>query len=171
MVSKAWRRTWQGLVLVGCLLGCMACGSVISREARQMVKPGVSYAQIAADPSAYIGTTVLVAGTIIEATNLQEGTRLEVLQFPTGSGDRPRATATPGGRFLVLAPEYLETAIYRPGRAITLVGEVQGQRDLPLGETTYHYPLLVPRELYLWSEDYDAPRVHIGFGVGFSKGF
>lgn len=165
------RRTWRGVVIVGSLLSCVACASVISREARSLVNPEVSYAQIAANPAAHVGTTVLVAGTIIEAVNLQEGTRLEILQFPTGAGDRPRTAATPGGRFLVLAPEYLETAIYRKGRAITLVGEVQGKRDLPLGETTYHYPLLVPRELYLWSEDYDVPRFRIGFGVGFSKGF
>jgi outer membrane lipoprotein len=166
-----YRSIGYGLVLVGSLLSCVACGSVMSREARSLVKPGVSYAQIATDPTAYVGTTVLVAGTIIDAINLQEGTRLEILQFPTGSGDRPLTQATPGGRFLVLAPDYLETAIYRKGRAITLVGTVQGQRDLPLGETTYHYPLLVPHELYLWSEDYDVPRFHIGFGVGFSKGF
>jgi outer membrane lipoprotein len=165
------RWIWRGLVIIGSLLACVACGSVISREARSLVNPAVSYAQIAANPAAHVGTTVLVAGTIIEAINLQEGTRLEILQFPTGAGDRPLTTATPGGRFLVLAPDYLETAIYRKGRAITLVGEVQGQRDLPLGETTYHYPLLLPRELYLWSEGYDTPRFHIGFGVGFSKGF
>ena len=53
---------------------------------------------------------------------------------------------------IVLAPEYLETAIYRVGRALTVAGEVRGQRDLPVGETVYRYPLLTPRERYLWPE-------------------
>jgi len=41
---------------------------------------------------------------------------------------------------IVLAPEYLETAIYRVGRALTVAGEVRGQRDLPVGETVYRSP-------------------------------
>ena len=110
-------------------------------------------------------------GTIIEATNLREGTRLAILQYPTGSRDRPRTDRLSGGRFLLLAPGYLETAVYRPGRAITVVGEVRGQQVLPLDDTTYRYPLFVPRELYLWREGYDIPRFHIGFGLGFSTGF
>lgn len=136
-----------------------------------MVNPGISYAQVAANPAAHVGAVLLVSGTIIEVKNLQEGTRLEILQFPTGSRDRPRTNQPSGGRFLVLAPDYLESAIYRQGRAMTLVGEIQGQRVLPLGQTTYSYPLLVPRELYLWSEDYDVPRFSIGLGIGFRKGF
>lgn len=165
------RRIWQGCILIVSLVTCVACSSVISSNTRSLADTGIAYAEMAANPAAYVGKTMLVGGTIIHATNLQDGTRLEILQFPLGSRDRPRTDRVSGGRFLVLTPEYLETAIYRQGRAITLVGDVQGERDLPLGETTYHYPLLTPRELYLWSEDYDVPRVRFGVGVGFGRGF
>jgi outer membrane lipoprotein len=126
---------------------------------------------MATNPEAYRGKVLLVAGTIIEAKNLREGTRLEILQYPTNSRGRPQTDQPSGGRCLILAPDYLETAVYRPGRTVTVAGEVVGQRELPLGEATYRYPALVPRELYLWQEGDGLPQLHIGFGFGFSKGF
>ena len=158
------------LIVLTSLLGCVACGSVISSHVQSLVDPGLSYAQIAARPEAYVGKVVMVAGTIVEAVNTQEGTRLVLLQYPTNSRGRPQTDEPSGGRFLVLTPEYLETAIYRPGRALTVAGEVRGQRELPIGETLYRYPLLAPREMYLWPEGGGGfPQFHIGFGFGFSK--
>ena len=158
------------LIVLASLLGCVSCGAVISPQVRELVDPTLSYAQIAAQPEAYVGKVVLVAGVIIEAVNTPEGTRLVLLQYPANSRGRPQIDAPSGGRFLVLTPQYLETAIYRPGRALTVAGEVQGQRELPVGETFYRYPVLVPRELYLWPEgDDDYFPFHIGFGFGFYR--
>ena len=104
--------------------------------------------------------------------NTPAGTRLVLLQYPTDSRGRPQIDAPSGGRFLVLTPEYLETAIYRPGRALTVAGEVRGQRELPIGETIYRYPLLAPREMYLWPEGNGKyPQFRIGFGFGLYRGF
>jgi hypothetical protein len=70
----------------------------------------------------------------------------------------------------VLAPEYLETAIYRSGRALMVAGEVRGNGALPVGEIVYRYPLLAPRDMYLWPEGGSvSPLFHFGFGYGFSK--
>lgn len=162
---------WRWLVGLGSLVVCVACAPVISSEVRALVDPRLSYAEVAANPEAHVGKVLMVAGTIIEARNLREGTRLEILHYPTDSRGRPHTDYPSGGRFLVLVPEYLETAVYRPGRAITVAGEVTGQRELPLGETTYRYPVLMPRELHLWQEGDGMPRLHIGFGFGFRKGF
>jgi outer membrane lipoprotein len=161
---------WRWLIVLASLLGCVACGSVISPQVQNLVDPELAYAQIAANPEAHVGKVVIVAGTIIEAVNTLEGTRLVLLQYPTNSRGRPRPDAPSGGRFLVLTPEYLETAIYRPGRALTVAGEVRGQRELPVGETVYRYPLLVQREMYLWPEGGgSSPLFHFGFGFGFSR--
>jgi outer membrane lipoprotein len=163
---------WRWLIVLASLFGCVACGSVISPQVRESVDPQLSYAQMAASPEAYVGKVLIVAGTIIEAVNTPAGTRLVLLQYPTDGRGRPHIEAPSGGRFLVLTPEYLETAIYRPGRALTVAGEVRGQRELPMGEIVYRYPLLAPRELYLWPEGNGSyPQFHIGFGFGFSRGF
>jgi outer membrane lipoprotein len=138
---------------------------------RRLADPRLSYAEVAANPEASVGKVILVAGTIIETKNLPQGTHLEILQFPANRQGYPQTDKPSGGRFLVLAPTYLEPAIYRPGRAITVAGEVTGQRELPLGGTTYRYPALVPRELHLWQEGYQGPRLQIGFGFGFGTRF
>jgi starvation-inducible outer membrane lipoprotein len=64
------------LVVLASLLGCVACGSVISSQVRDVVEPRLSYARIAAPPKAYVGKAVVVAGLIIETVNTPEGTRL-----------------------------------------------------------------------------------------------
>ena len=160
------------LLLLGSVLCvCVACGSVISKDVRQTADLSLHFGTVVGNPPAYTGKVVLWAGTVLEATNLAEATRLIILHFPRGSRDRPLTQRATGGRFVVLAPGYLETAVYRAGRAITVVGEIRGQQELPLGDTTYRYPVLEPRELYLWQEGYAEPRVHFGFGFGFHHRF
>ena len=162
---------WRWLIVIGILISCLSCTSVLSSEVRSQVTPNVSFADVVQSPAAHIGKVIIAGGTIIEAKNLQEGTRLEILQYPTTSSGRPQLGKPSGGRFLVLVPGYLETAIYRPGRQITVAGEVSGLRELPLDDTTYHYPVFTPREIHLWSEGDSGPRIHFGFGFGFHKSF
>jgi outer membrane lipoprotein len=162
---------WRWFIIAGILISCFSCTSVISSGMRSQVTPNVSFADVAQNPAVHIGQVIIAGGTIIETKNLQEGTLLEILQYPTTSRGRPKLGKPSEGRFLVLVPGYLETTIYRPGRQITVAGEVSGLRELPLGETTYRYPVFTPRELHLWSEGNSGPRLHIGFGFGFSKGF
>jgi hypothetical protein len=44
-------------------------------------------------------------------------------------------------------------------------------QELPLGDTTYQYPVLVPREVYLWPEGASTPAVRIGIGFGIGTRF
>ena len=162
---------WRPMLLGSVFFVCVACGSVISKDLRQTADLSLHFGTVVGNPTAYTGQVVLWAGTILEATNLPEATRLIILHFPRGSRDRPLTHRGTGGRFIVLAPGYLETAVYRAGRAITVVGEIRDQQELPLGDTTYRYPVLEPRELYLWQEGYDVSRVRFGFGLGLHHRF
>lgn len=167
MLYLGWR--WMFLMIVLC--GCMACASVFTPEVRSQIEPTLSYPELAASPTSHVGRVILLAGTIVEATNFETNTRLTLLQYPVGRRHRPRTNQPSGGRFLLLVPGYVETAIYRPGRAVSVIGEVVGQEALPLGEATYTYPVLAPKELHLWSEGDTAPRFRFGIGVGFSTGW
>jgi starvation-inducible outer membrane lipoprotein len=108
---------WHWLIGLTSLLGCVACGSVIAPQVQSLADPEHAYTQLASNPEAYVGKMVIIAGIIVEAVNTPEGTRLVLLQYPTNRRGRPQTHAPSGGRFLVLAPEYLETVIYRSGRA------------------------------------------------------
>ena len=118
-----------------------------------------------------MGRVVLLGGAIVEAVNFATHTRIILLQHPLDRRDRPRTKQASGGRFLLRVPGYVETEVYRPGRAVSVIGEVVGREDLPLGETTYAYPALAPKALHLWSEEDMRPRFSFGFGVGFSRGW
>ncbi len=167
MLSTGWRWT----LLVSLLCGGMACAPVFAPEVRSQVDPTLFYADFLANPAAHVGRIVLLGGTIVDATNFETTTQLTLLQYPLGRGDRPRTNQASGGRFLIKAPGYLETAVYRSGRAVSVIGEVEGRADLPLSETTYAYPVVVPKHLHLWPEGDTGPRIRFGFGVGFSKGW
>jgi len=60
---------WHWLIVLASLLGCVACGSVISPQVQNLADPELSHAQLVSNPEAYVGKVVIIAGTIIEAVN------------------------------------------------------------------------------------------------------
>jgi outer membrane lipoprotein len=159
------------MLLVSLLCGGMGCSVAFDPDTRSQADLTLSYAELAANPKAYVGRVVLLSGTIVETTNFATFTRLILLQYPLGRGDQPRTDQPSGGRFLLRVPGYIETEVYQPGRAVSVIAEVEGQEALALGETTYTYPVLVPKELHLWPIGDTGPRIQFGFGVGISKGW
>jgi hypothetical protein len=75
----------------------------------------------------------------------------------------------PGGRFIVYVPGFLDPAISRPNRKITVMGSVLGKEVHPLGEIKYSYPVIEKKDLHLWpAEEFyvRGPRVHFGVAIG-----
>jgi outer membrane lipoprotein len=154
----------RSLVLVLVMSGLAACAHVVSKESRDMADPGVTLEELFKEPESFRGKTVILGGSIINTTNTDEGTYIEVLQRPLDYRGRPTATDKSLGRFMVFDKDYLEPAIYRKGRKLTVAGEVLGGTLRPLGDIQYRYVLLRSRELRLIKPRY-APRFHFGVGV------
>ncbi len=112
----------------------------------------MSLRQVIKDPDFYKGEVVLWGGVIIESKNLKKGTQVVVLEKDLDIWGRPKESDKSGGRFIVLYPGYLDAAIYRRDREITVAGEIIGREVQPLHEIEYTYPLLSPREIHLWRE-------------------
>jgi outer membrane lipoprotein len=144
------------------------CAPVISPEALKKVDQGVRFEQVLENPDAYEGRMVLLGGEIIKTENFPDKTVIIVLQRSLGYRERPISESASKGRFIVSAPGFLDPAIYRPQRKITVVGVVAGKEVRSLGETEYVYPIISKRELHIWpSEDSSKePRVHFGLGIG-----
>lgn len=140
--------------LVAGLLGATvsACATVpIAEQYQQAAKTdNVSFSSVLQNPDAYISNIVLWGGSIIETTNLKNGTEIIVLQEPLGSGDRPENAESSLGRFIAMSPKFLDPFIYRNGRKITLAAQVTGKKTLQLGETSYTYPVVTIKQLHLW---------------------
>jgi outer membrane lipoprotein len=153
-------------VMILLMLGCM---SVISRQALKEVDPNISFEQLQEDPEAFQGKTVLLGGNIIETKNLPDKTLLIVVQHALGLNKKPVSEDVSLGRFIISAPGFLDPAIYRTGRKVTVVGTVIGKDVRPLGELKYTYPVISKKELHIWpsEESYGTePKVHFGVGVG-----
>lgn len=118
-------------------------------------------------PTAYVGRLVRWGGIIIAARNLAHETRFQILAYPLDHIGHPESNGTPLGRFLAETPGYLETMIYRHGRAVTVVGRVQGVVHGKIGAASYTYPEIAVRRIYLWPRQRRAqPQLGVGIGIG-----
>lgn len=135
------------IVLLVLLAGC---APVISKQIRDQVRPETTFTEVLKEPERYQGQMIVVSGVIVSAENTKEGTMLQVLQRPAGFRGQPKGGDKTEGRFLALNSQYLDRYVYTQGREVTVAGEVQGKRILPLDKTEYRYPLIQVKELYLW---------------------
>jgi len=162
-MTEKTRRLLPAVLLLAAGLWLAGCAPTFPRQITDRVDRHVSFKELKADPEKFKGTSLMLGGIIVSSRNTKEGTYLEILQKPLESNGRPVDTDDTAGRFLVQTEEYLDSAVYYSGKMITVVGEVAGQKTMPLDETTYQYPLLEAKALHLWKPSYGP---HFTFGVG-----
>ena len=153
-------------LLAVAIMLCAGCAGPFPSRITDQVDKRVSFADLHKDPRSYKGKWVMFAGVIVSSIIENDGsTYLEVVQKPADSQGRPLQTDESGGRFIAVSKQFLDPAVYRGGRVITVVGEVIGDSVRPLGGMAYRYPLLAVEALHLWEPSY-GPRFGIGVGVG-----
>ena len=134
------------------LLILSGCAPVISKNLREQADPSLIFGEVIRNPEAFKGRTVIWGGEIIETTNEENGdTVLEIFQRPLGMREEPQETVASEGRFLVRVEKYLDPYVYRRGRKITAGGEILGEEVRPIGKMDYRYPLVLGKEIYLWT--------------------
>jgi outer membrane lipoprotein len=144
-----------------------ACAPVISKQSLREVDPAITFQELVKDPEKYSGKVILLGGRILATAFMEGETWVEVLQQPLDWQQKPEDTDVSYGRFLIRFAEFRDPVIYAAGRRITVLGEVQGKRVLPLREMDYTYPVLLPREHHLWEPETGfGPSFHIGIGIG-----
>lgn len=157
---------WLALLLAG----CASKGPGFKTDG---VSTGLTPREASTRAADIAGTRVLWGGVIVNSTNLENATQLEVLGYPLDDDQDPRTDAGPTGRFLVIESGYLETADYAPGRRVTVVGPVTGTRQGRIGESVYTYPVVEPDRIHLWPREtaqrQTEPRIHFGVGVIFGR--
>jgi outer membrane lipoprotein len=160
------------------LLASACSGSkVIPSELKEQIDSSVSFRDIQASPQALQGRTVLLGGEVLGARRVQDGVELEVLQLPVKDDDPPSERRTESqGRFLAIDRAAGDPASFPPGTKVTLVGAVAGEETRRLDESTYRYPLVEVKHLYVWNEDSYRERSRSavglfgGMGFGFGRG-
>lgn len=140
------------MVILVVMLLITGCIHAISEESRNLVDPTIQFSSLRANPDSYVGKYVMLGGTIAGIRNDKDGSQLEIVQSPLESNDLPQEVSnSSGGRFLAISSGFLDPMVYKAGRRVTVVGQVQGKKTLPIDQVEYRYPVLAIRELHLWS--------------------
>lgn len=143
-------RLWPVLAVALLTLILTGCASPISRGLRQQARADLNFTTVLNNPDAFRGTLVIWGGIIQQMQNQSGGTSITVLAYPLDWRDQPQTWKAPEGRFLVLSSQFLDPAVYRRGRKLTVAGPVAGSQTRPLNDSQYRYPALTAQELYLW---------------------
>ncbi len=154
------------------LLVIGGCATPFTQEGLRQTEPRIRFEDLARDPVAHRGRVVLVGGDIIAVENRSGESLLAVLQKSLDARHRPADEDVSQGRFLIRVAGFLDPAIYRHGRKVTVLGPVLGWEVRPLGEIQYTYPVIGRQEMQLWPLETGYPpgpqwHIGIGFGLGF----
>ena len=152
------RRLWILFLVAGFMVSC----APLSREVMRQVDETLTYQVVRQDPDRYMGKMALWGGVLVEIINRQNETDLRVRQTELDVEKRPKEPDRSAGRFIVRYPGFLDPAIYKTGREITVAGEVIGKEILPLENILYSYPVILGKEIHLWEKrepvrPYDPP--------------
>ena len=129
--------------------------SLIPNDVRAGLSGGVEFKEVIKDPDSFQGKRIMWGGQIASIQVTKEGAYLFISQLPVNDSGQPRANGTSEGRFIALADRSLDTATYKEGAFITVVGVINGQRQLPMvgGFLDYIYPLVTAEHIYSWSKN------------------
>jgi outer membrane lipoprotein len=159
-------RTLLFIVLGGLTLA--GCAPVLSKASLDLVDTTISYQQLKDQPEQYVGRYVVLGGIIAGVRNSRDGGALEIVQFGLDARSKPREDMTSAGRFLATSSEFLDPLVFRPGRSVSLVGQVAGEKPMELDGISYHYPVVTIKELRLLPPEKESafPMFHFGIGIG-----
>lgn len=146
MINQLHRLAILGLVAV--ILA--ACAYPISKETRSTLSPGVTFATVSENPSAFIEQRIMVGGVVIAHQSEDDSSLLEVMEWQLNRFGEPTYLDDSARRFLVRSAEKLDPVLYEPGTMVTLAGTVLGQEERVFEEQKVLYPLLDLVEIHLW---------------------
>ncbi len=148
------------IFLILLVLFLNACAGPIPKNMRDGVSPNTGFERVIRNPAGSVGKTVLWGGEIIETITREEYSLIEIIQKPLGFKERPLAGDESEGRFLVeYRGQFLDPAIYKIGREVTIVGEIIRAEKKKLGKMNYRYPYVLASYVYLWPKRVQQIRV------------
>jgi outer membrane lipoprotein len=126
------------------------CASVVPETIRTAAPDNVQIAQVREQPAQYRDTDVRWGGNIVSIRNERDHTVLEIIGRELDDEGRPREEDRSLGRFLAKVQGFLDPAVYKSEREVTVRGRVEGVVEQAIGDFHYSYPLVRADITYLW---------------------
>lgn len=172
------------------LLG--GCASNIPIEIREDISGNtISINAAASNFEQNKGRAVRWGGTIAKVENHPADTWIEIVGKKLGSYGQPVESDQSQGRFIARINGFLDPAIYKVDREITVYGVIENRLVKKIDNHPYTYPVVKSVSYYLW-DDYQSRRryyyypydpfyypyyypyyyrFHFGYGRGFYPGY
>ena len=126
-----------------------ACASHIPIEIRGN-QSRTTIHDVQTDIKSYKGQYIRWGGTIINVENNASDTLIEVVSKELNSYGQPKYSDHSLGRFLIRIDRFIDPAIYKEDRELTVYGVVEDVVDRQLDNFLYSYPLVKAEKHYLW---------------------
>ncbi|MES9943071.1 MAG: Slp family lipoprotein [Candidatus Thiodiazotropha sp. 6PLUC2] len=149
------------LIIAGSLF-IGSCGSKIPLIIRTPVDGDIRVDEVQQAPQQFAEARVRWGGEIISVENLTDETHIEILSQRLGKSGKPITSSKSRGRFMARIDGFLEPQDFPKDRLITVVGQVDGVVEKPVGEFPYTYPLVRVNSFHLWAKQqvYNHPHYY-----------
>ncbi|GEM_PF-5886540 len=97
-----------------------------------------------------VANDVRLGGIIAKVTNLENRTRVEIVNMPISQSGKPDLNSEPQGRYVVYIDGYVESMSFAQGRLVTFLGTSDGTEKGKVGEYKVIFPVLKAQSFYLW---------------------
>jgi outer membrane lipoprotein len=148
--------TARWATLLGALLAGGCATAAFPPEMLEGVNQAVTLGDLRQAPEAHLNQKVVLGGEIVATTPRAGETEIEVLGRPLRRDDSPARTDASDGRFLVVARQFLDPAVYTRGRRVSVVGTVTGEQERSIGDQPYRYPVIAAEQVRLWPPELPA---------------
>ena len=127
------------------LLGCTSLPSTLMSDSEIVVTNYQLWQQ-----DAELSNELRLGGVIANITNLNNRTRIEVVNLPINSSGKPDINQEPSGRFVGYIDGFADPVTLSPGRLITFLGTAQGTEQSKVGQFDYDFPVMTVNGYHLW---------------------
>ncbi|WP_127346943.1 Slp family lipoprotein [Pseudidiomarina mangrovi] len=134
------------------VLGLQACSQVPDELAVAEGTNLTPFSQALTDPGQSIGQPARWGGVIAEIRNTDDGTEIEVVNFPLRGYGRPQVGDNSDGRFRAVLPSFVDPVVYARGKSVTFMGTVAASVEGKINDYSYTFPVLNVTGKYLWKD-------------------
>lgn len=106
--------------------------------------------------SGAVGDQVRWGGRVVKVEPLAAQSCFEIVAVRLGRDGRPVNRDQSDGRFIACRAGFYDPEVFKPGREVTITGQVTGFESRKVGEYDYRYPQVDAQVIYLWPERKDV---------------
>ncbi|HMB57773.1 MAG TPA: Slp family lipoprotein [Arenimonas sp.] len=97
-----------------------------------------------------VGELVRWGGQIVKVEPQATRSCFEIVGMALDSSGEPRKLDRSEGRFLACRTGFYDPEVFKPGRAVTITGRIEGVETRKVGDFDYRYARVAADAVYLW---------------------